>query len=103
MQIELLNKLWFHVVSHFLSETIFVKEGVLAAKFVWAVFIIVFCQVLQQLWSHMSVIFTWSDTWEHHRSHINMTFSSNEPAWEDDSCKEHTNKCPSLLSTLDLD
>ena len=64
MLVELDYESWFKFKTHVLSELILIKLCVSSTEKVFRVFVVVFPKVSKQFWSHMSMIWTWSDAWE---------------------------------------
>ena len=86
-----------------LPEEVPVKLGIFPAKLIRLILIVVSLQVPNNFRSHMGMIRAWSNAREHHRAHILMAFSSDQPAWENDEGEVCHNKDPSLFTRLDLE
>ena len=86
-----------------LSEEVSVKLSVFPAEFVRLIFIIVSLQVPNNFRRHMGVIWARSNARAHHRAHVLMAFSCNQPAWKNDEGKVCQYKNPSLFTGLDLE
>ena len=103
MLVEVDNQSWLSVDSHFLPEVVLVEQCVLPSQEVAAVFVIVLFKVLQQARSHVGVVFSWSDCWEHHGASLLVALSGHQPAGQNDSEEVETDQDPALLAALDLE
>ena len=101
MFVEGVDKHWSSL--EILSEEVSVKLSVFPAEFVRLIFVIVGLQVPNNFRRHMGVIWARFNARKHHRAHVLMAFSCNQPAWENDEGKVSQYKNPSLFTRLDLE
>ena len=66
MLVKLLYQSWFVGAAHVLSEEILVISCWLSSEFIWSSLVVVCAEMVEHFWSHMSVIWAWSHSWEHH-------------------------------------
>ena len=103
MFVKLFHESWLSLHAHILSEEVPVISGVLSAKLVWGLLVVVGHEMAEDPWSHVCVIWARSNSWEHHGSSLLVALSSHEPAWEDDHRKVGEEQEPTLFARLDLE
>ena len=102
MLVKLFDESWLVRSAHILSEEVLVVGCWLSSEFIWRSLVVISHQMTEHSWGHVSMIWTWSHGWEHHRTSLLVALSSDEPAWEDDGTEVRGKQEPSLFTGLDL-
>ena len=64
MPVELFDESWLHLRCHVLLERVHIELGVHSSKSVRLLFEVIILEMLDDLWCHVRVVWSWSHRWE---------------------------------------
>ena len=100
MSLHCADNIGLHLVLHALTEEVTIKKTGSASKSILFVFVVILFKVIDDSSTHVSVVFTWTEGWEHIRSGLLVQVGTKEPAWCKDDPEEQEDKRDTLFGIL---
>ncbi len=94
---------WFHLILHALPNIVLVEKSCSSSKCIWGGFKVICLQVVDDSWSHVCVVFSWSYTWEQRWAKPSLDLLSEIPDRSDEETEVDEDQGPTVLATFNLD